>query len=55
MMLSKAGHLSHEPDSISVEGAILADPHLQYEDKRLQNEFYRRLVRTQPTESSTAA
>jgi hypothetical protein len=34
MLLSRAGHLSHMPDSVSVEQAILADSALQYDDKR---------------------
>jgi hypothetical protein len=46
-LLARAGHLSHGPDELSVEQAILADPSLGYEDKAFLIAFYKRLVATQ--------
>ena len=42
-LLARAGHLSHAPDAISVERAILADELLDPADKRFLLDFYRRL------------
>lgn len=43
-LLARAGHLSHMPDRITVDQAILNDPNLDYEDKRFLMEVYRRLT-----------
>jgi transcriptional regulator with XRE-family HTH domain len=45
MLLSRAGHLSHLPDAVSVEQAILSDNELGYEDKKFLIGFYRRMVK----------
>ncbi|MBA3875628.1 MAG: hypothetical protein C0498_01605 [Anaerolinea sp.] len=44
-MLARAGHLSHLPDEVTIEQAILGDRGLDYEDKRFLIEAYRRTVR----------
>lgn len=44
VLLSRAGHLSHLPDAVSVEQAILSDSKLDYEDKKFLIDFYRRLI-----------
>jgi hypothetical protein len=41
-MLAMAGHLSHEPESVSVPQAILADESLDYAGKLFLMEAYRR-------------
>jgi transcriptional regulator with XRE-family HTH domain len=53
-LLARAGHLSHAPDAISVERAILADELLQPADKRFLLDFYRRLSE-RPTDPTATA
>lgn len=43
-MLSEAGHLSHPVGSVSIEGAVLADQSLDYEDKRFLLSLYRKMA-----------
>lgn len=43
LLLFKAGHLSHLPDELTTEQAILNDRTLDYEDKRFFIEAYRRM------------
>lgn len=43
-LMWRAGHQSHEPGSMSVEGALLADQHLSYSDKAFIIELYHRMV-----------
>jgi hypothetical protein len=43
-MLSRAGHMSHQPGDVSVETAILADSRISFEDKRFLIDLYRKVV-----------
>ena len=54
-LLTRAGHLSHMPDRVTVDQAILSDPNLTYEDKRFLIDFYRRMKLGRPAGSSPGA
>jgi len=54
-LLTRAGHLSHLPDRVTVDQAILGDPDLDYEDKRFLIDFYRRLKLARRAESGPAS
>ena len=43
-MLSRAGHMSHAPGTVSVETAILADTGISFEDKRFLIDLYRKVT-----------
>ena len=54
-LLARAGHLSHDPGTISVELAIQADERLGPADKRFLLDFYRRLAGPPPAPAVTHA
>lgn len=47
-MLARAGHITHQPDEVSVERAILADTTLDTLDKRFLIRMYRKMSGTEP-------